>query len=269
MKKILLLLILVTALADTYAQDQAVGPKTRKKFKIGFQLSPSVDFFQPNTDGVSMDAAKMKFGYGMMAEYAFTNNYAFVFGLEHKMAGAALSFTDAVANGEGPRYIPKGDSTRYELTKRTYRMDYVTLPITLKLMTNEIGYFTYFGQFGVDLSVLASARAKDEGNLFTTDSTFTSQSGDFSGIYPHSSFMNVKLRIGLGAEWNFSGNTSLVFSVSYHNGFIDLMRDSNADKIANSEGLYLNNPADFKDSGTAFELNANLHHVGLNVGVLF
>jgi hypothetical protein len=57
-----------------------------------------------------------------------------------------------------------------------------------------------------------------------------------------------------------------VVSVSYHNGFIDLMRDANADKIANSEGLYR-----FDDvrNKTPFELNANLHHVALNVGILF
>ena len=269
MRKILVLLILVVSVNEVWAQDQAVGPKTRKRFKMGFQVSPSVDFFAPSTDGVDLHKAKAKFGYGMVAELAFTNNYAFVFGIEHKLAGASLDFKQASVNGEGARYIPLDDTTRFELQTRLYRFDYVNVPLTLKLMTNEIGYFTYFGQFGADISVLANAKFKDEGNLYSTDSTFVNQTVDFTSRYKHSSFINVKLRIGVGAEWNFSGNTSLVFSVSYHNGFIDLMKDANEDRIASDEGLYLDKDTDFKDSTTPFELIANLHHVALNVGILF
>lgn len=258
---------------EAFAQDQAVGPNSRKKFRIGFNLSPSVDFFQPNTDGVKLDAAKMKFGYGMMAEYAFTNNYALGFGLEHKMGGAALDFA-----GADVRYIAKNDTAEYRLMSRTYRYDYVNLPITLKLMTNEIGYFTYFGQFGVDISVLASSKTRDQRQLLQSSSVDTSgvvtevfgstEKGDFQGRYNQSTFANVKLRIGAGFEWNFSGNTSLVVSVSYHNGFIDLMKDAKASQVDKEEGLFKHDGTD-NSKRVPFELNANLHHVALNVGILF
>ena len=279
MKNLLLTLIIVVLVADVLAQDQPVGPKTRKKFKIGFNLSPSVDFFQPNTEGVDQDKAKMKFGYGMMAEYAFTNNYAFAFGLEHKMAGASLDFgADADV-----RYISQSDGLEYRLLTRTHRYDYVNLPITLKLMTNEIGYFTYFGQFGVDVSVLVSSKAKDERQelvSFTSDSTGTTEGTtevfkelseempNFVGRYNQSMFINVKLRIGAGFEWNFSGNTSLVVSVSYHNGFIDLMKDPSDDAVTNDEGLFKHD-VDAYSEHVPFEMSANLHHVALNVGILF
>lgn len=271
MKNLLLIVMIFVLGHEAFAQDQAVGPNTRKKFKIGFNLSPSIDFFQPNTEGVDLDKVKAKFGYGMMAEYAFTNNYAVAFGLEHKMAGASLDFgADADA-----RYFDQSDKTEYRLLSRTHRYDYVNIPITLKLMTNQIGYFTYFGQFGVDLSVLVSSQAKDERQTVTDTSTVvgvvaevfgSSGESDFVGRYNQSMFMNVKLRIGAGFEWNFSGNTSLVVSASYHNGFIDLMRDSNSDKVANDEGLYT---YDESRNKKPFELAANLHHVALNVGILF
>lgn len=271
MKNLLLIVCLLALATDLFAQDPAVGPKMRKKFKIGFNLSPAVDFFQPNTEGVDLDKAKAKFGYGMMGEYAFTNNYAIGFGLEHKMGGASLDFgADADA-----RYISQSDKNEYRLLTRTYRYDYVNLPITLKLMTNEIGYFTYFGQFGADISILASSKAKDERQLVTDTSTVAgvvseiygdAAETDFVGRYNQSMFINVKLRIGAGFEWNFSGNTSLVASISYHNGFIDLMKDSDADKIANDEGLF---KYDENRNVVPFEMNANLHHVALNVGILF
>lgn len=274
MKKLLLTVLILGVCELAMAQDQAVGPKTRKKFKIGFNLSPSVDFFQPNTEGVDLDKAKMKFGYGMMAEYAFTNNYAIGFGLEHKMSGASLDFG---ANAD-VRYFDQTEKSEYRLLTRTYRYDYVNLPITLKLMTNEIGYFTYFGQFGADISILASSRARDDRQLVITglDTTVTpnvvtedfAAAGEtsFIGRYNQSMFINVKLRIGAGFEWNFSGNTSLVVSVSYHNGFIDLMKDPDDDKVANDEGLYKYDDNRVK---VPFEMNANLHHVALNVGILF
>jgi len=274
MKNLLLTLMVLVLGSDLFAQDLPVGPNTRKKFKIGFNLSPSVDFFQPNTDGVKLDAAKVKFGYGMMAEYAFTNNYAFGFGLEHKMGGASLDFT-----GADVRYVAKDDTTEFKLMSRTYRYDYVNIPITLKLMTNQIGYFTYFGQFGVDLSILAAAKTRDSRsalNAFITDSLgilksedfAASEKGDFQGRYNQSSFANIRLRIGAGFEWNFSGNTSLVVSVSYHNGFIDLMKDPKGQQVATEEGLFKHDVSDYSKK-IPFELNANLHHVALNVGILF
>ncbi|MDA9120401.1 PorT family protein [Flavobacteriales bacterium] len=277
MKNLLLTLMILGLGCEAFAQDQAVGPNTRKKFKIGFNLSPSIDFFQTNTEGVNLDKVRAKFCYGLMAEYAFTNNYAITFGLEHKMAGASLNFSadaeDFSADAD-VRYLDQSDKTEYRLLTRSHRLDYVNIPITLKLMTNEIGYFTYFGQFGVDLSILASSQAKDQrqtADTSTVAGVFTEDFGsagetDFIGRYNQTMFINVKLRIGAGFEWNFSGNTALVVSVSYHNGFIDLMKDPDNDKVNDDEGLYT---YDENRDKKPFELSANLHHVALNVGILF
>jgi hypothetical protein len=115
----------------------------------------------------------------------------------------------------------------------------MNVPITMKLMTNEIGYFTYFAQVGVDLSVSwHPPRHMDKGNLVSVDSLaglppFTPKERDYRDVYGSSSFGQVRLRVGVGAEWNFSGNTSLVFSVTYHHGFIDVLRDADGDDIAN------------------------------------
>jgi long-subunit fatty acid transport protein len=81
----------------------------------------------------------------------------------------------------------------------------------------------------------------------------------------------VRLRVGVGAEWNFSGNTSLVFSVTYHHGFIDVLRDADGDDIANEEGIFYSEPQNVFDANVkpTFVMSANQHFVALNVGVLF
>jgi hypothetical protein len=106
----------------------------------------------------------------------------------------------------------------------------------------------------------------DGGVFVSEDFSDAAETDNFLGRYNSTMFVNVKLRIGAGFEWNFSGNTSLVVSVSYHNGFIDLMKDSNVDKVDYDEGLYTYDENRVKQP---FEMSANLHHVALNIGILF
>lgn len=259
--------VLVLLCGSVLAQDVAVGPKERRKFRMGLNIAPAVDFFTTSTSGVESDGARMKFGAGVMGEYAITNNYAFAFGLEWKGAGAALAFDNAY-------YLSKEDDGNiFNLRNRVVRNDYINIPITMKLMTNEIGYFTYFAQVGADLSVLVSSKSKDKGALFLNDSTpGVNREMDFKDTYVHNSFANIRLRVGAGAEWNFSGNTSLVFSVTYHHGFIDVLRDANGTRIDDREGIFFAN--DLKEAfdpnaRTPFAMAANLHYVALNIGILF
>lgn len=270
MRKYPLLALLTLMSFSILAQDQAVGPKQRRKFRMGLSVAPAVDFFLTNTKGVEADAVRFKFGAGVMGEYAITNNYAFAFGLEWKGAGAALAFDNAY-------YVSQQDGTKgevFRLMSRNYRNDYINIPITMKLMTNEIGYFTYFAQVGADLSVLVSSKGLDNGAFLDTLGAINPNSVeiDYRDIYNQNSFANVRLRVGAGAEWNFSGNTSLVFSLTYHHGFIDVLNDADADDVATNEGIfYTENSVDALDAAkrTPFSMAANLHYVALNIGILF
>lgn len=244
---------------SSLAQDGAVAPQSRKKFKIGFKLSPSVDWFGVDTKNVKLDAAKVKFGYGITTEFAFGNNYALTVGVEHKLSGASLKFS------QFPQYVTEeSDTLILNLSQRNYKLDYVVMPLTLKLMTNEIGYFTYFGQFGVDASFLVRARANDEG-AYTRDPG-TSIEIDNRDIFREISIFKVGLHVGAGAEWNFSGNTSLVMGISYHHGFIDVMRDA-TQKGVDSEHML--GQVDSNGAVVPFALKAQGQHVSLDVGILF
>jgi len=270
MRKLFPIAALLFVSGSILAQDATVGPKERRKFRMGLNVAPAVDFFTTNTTGVSADAARFKFGAGLMAEYAITNNYAFVFGLEWKGAGAALAYENAYY--ESQQQSTKGETFR--LMTRNYRNDYINIPISMKLMTNEIGYFTYFAQVGADLSVLVSSKALDNGAFVDGAGAINPNPVeiDYRDVYNQSSFGNVRLRVGAGAEWNFSGNTSLVFSVTYHHGFIDVLRDADADKVINKEGIFFSeNSVDALDAAkrTPFAMAANLHYVALNIGILF
>jgi len=229
---------------------------------MGFLVMPSVDWFGIDTREVKMDAAHVKFGYGVTTEFAFGNNYAFVTGIEHKMGGATVDFETR------PFYTTLDDSVMI-LDTRSYKLDYVNIPIGLKLMTNEIGYFTYFGKFGVDASFLVRARADDNGT-YTSDVTENIELDD-RDIFSEVSMFKVGLNVGAGAEWNFSGNTSLIFGLSYHYGFIDVFKDPDQADLNTEHAL-----------GSAFDTNAisnkvtsplsltgNAQFITLDIGILF
>lgn len=271
MRKLLVLILLTAISSNLLAQDAAVGPKQRRKFRLGINVAPAVDFFLTDSKGLEADAVRFKFGAGLMAEYAITNNYAFAFGLEWKSAGAALAYEDAY-------YISQQQGTvgdAFRLMSRNYRNDYINIPITMKLMTNEIGYFTYFAIVGADLSVLVSSKALDNGAFVDSHGVLAANTTeiDYRDVYSQTSFGNVRLKVGAGAEWNFSGNTSLVLSLTYHHGFIDILPDADADDINNDEGIFFSENSivavDANQPRTPFELSANLHYVALNIGILF
>lgn len=257
MKWILFAILVCLTVNVATAQD---GQGTRKKFILGMSVTPSVDWWNATTVDAKAGSPKIKFGYGVMAELGFGDNYALVIGLEHRLTGASIEFNDY------PHYFTEEADT-FSLKERNYKLDHVNIPLTLKLMTNQIGYFTYFGKFGVDVSVLARARADDKGYL-GNDIDNTVESND-RNIYSEVSMFEIGLNVGAGAEWNFSGSTSLLFGVSYHHGFIDILRDSDKDGVRTDQELGRWSDAPINSITRPLEQKANPQYVTLDVGVLF
>ena len=60
-------------------------------------------------------------------------------------------------------YIPEDTSAyRVQLKSRTYKNNYVTIPVGIKMKTKEIGYMTYFGEFGLNLAFRTGTKIADD-----------------------------------------------------------------------------------------------------------
>ena len=240
MKKIATIMLLLLITKVNYAQDF-------KKFRFGLKAAPSVSWLKPDTKEFKQEKAGLKFSYGLMTEFALAENYSFVTGLEVTTVGGGLTFPDSSYYMSDP-----ADSLSvYFLNTRTYDLKYVDLPILLKMKTNEIGYMTYFGQFGFNLSFRTKARADDTGTLKGSSNV------EFSDIEIEKdiNLLRVALNLGLGAEYNVTGNTSIIFGLSYSNGFTNALK-KNSTTIKNKTGAPL-------------AQKAVSNYVSLNVGVLF
>lgn len=254
MKKISLISLVIGLLfigKTTFAQDSEY-----KAFHFGLKVSPALSWFMPDNKKFSNAGSKIGFGYGLMAEFGFSKNYAFSTGLEILNSGGKLNFPTTPDNAY---YTKPTETDTFLLSKRIYWLRYVNIPLHLKLKTNQIGSMTYFGEFGFDASILWKARANDDGN-FLSQSATTRQDVD---IAKDVNFIRLALNVGLGAEYNLSGSTSLVFSVNYNNGFTNALKK-------NSKDLFLYNSYDSDRKKTLPLIqNAVFNYVGLTVGVLF
>lgn len=166
------------------------------KFNFGLKLSPTLAWFKAG-EGVKSDGAKIGFAYGLIADINFAKNYCFETGIDVTYRGG--KFKDDIS-----------------LT-----LQYVELPITLKLKTNEIGYMTYFGRVGFAPGV--NIRTTGDDNLKKSD------------INP----VNVALIVGLGAQYSLGGKTALLFGLTFNNGFTDVIEAKNFKATSNFIALDL------------------------------
>lgn len=264
MKKLSTFILLFALTTSIMAQDGEKLPV----FRFGLKVSPSVAWLGPDKtkfNGLSVEngGAKIKFGYGLITEFRLAKNYSFLTGVEVNYIGGSINYKDA-----NKVNYKLNDSTALFLKSREYRQQYITIPLALKLKTNEIGFITYFGQIGVDASFKIKGRANDDGTLYSADSlgVYSLQGVDHTetdvDILKQIGLFRIALNVGLGAEFNIAGNTSLLCSLNYNNGFTNFFYNKTKDtnKLVDS-----NNPV----AAQKLEEKATSNYVSLTVGVLF
>lgn len=262
MKKISTALLFICLSTALFAQDF-------KKFRMGFKANPNVSWMKPTDKYPISDGALLKFGFGFNADIHFTENYAFGTGFYVNTTGGKLTYLQE----------ERIDTVNYVSSlSRKFSTQYVEVPLTFKLRTNEIGYITYYGQFGVGLGVNIRANADDEVDyLFekTTDSegNDTWVKSDRDGysdenlnISDDINLFRMSLIMSAGIEYNISGSTSILAGVTFNNGFTNVHSKVNAVKTdINDDPLFdgaNGNPDTYK-------LKAISNFIELNVGILF
>lgn len=250
------------------------------KFKIGFKINPNVSWLTPQENYMTSEGSAVRFGYGLTADIMFTDNYAFGTGVNIDDNGGKVSYFKTITT-------PLTDTsivTTLMQTERNIKLKYLEIPLTLKMRTNEIGYFTYFFQFGLGLGFNLKAQADDINKALLTETLF------FSGTdneYPEWKDLgddgetltvddvNIKdeikpirmgLIIGAGMEYNLSGNTSVIVGLNFNNGFTNIFRKDEKGIQTNAAG-----EAEFNEFGlnNPFDLKANGSSLGLTVGIIF
>ena len=176
-------------------------------FKFGMKASPNISWHRPETRGFERNGVTFGLSYGVIADYVFAEGYAISTGVNILHTGGKLKY----------RYIRDGLDTD---KRRDYSLRYLQVPLTIKLRTDEIGYITYYGQFGLGLGF--NTKAEADQRIPQGDGTVVSASG--VDISDETRFMRGAMIIGAGVEYSLGGRTSLMGGLVFNNGFSNVLK---------------------------------------------
>lgn len=194
-----------------------------KFFRFGIHGSPSISWLKSETKAYESNGTRIGFGYGLITEFSLADNYSFCTGLESVYSGGKLRSIDTLGT----------------TTNTTYRSQYLEIPVSLKMKTNEINYITYFAKFGgginMRLNSFADYNIKDnKGDVLTIND---------QDIKKDISLFRIAFHIGVGIEYSLGGTTSVLVGLNFNNGLTDIFKDK--------------------------ELKGKNNFINLNLGVLF
>ena len=244
MKKTTALICLLAMSSFIYSQD------TQKKFQLGFHFSPNVSWLKADSETLESDGAKLGFSYGVVADFNIAENYAISTGINLLTSGIKMNYPDFQ---DVNNQLPGEESGR---TSVNMNFRYIQLPIALKLKTNQIGYMRYFGQFGLAAGFAYDAAGDTDFEYSGSTGTTSKEDVNLEGI---TNFFRGSLIVGLGAEYNISGNTSILSGLTYDNGLTNIFSEDgyNEDDNGNAENPKDENIKGFNNS------------IVLNLGILF
>lgn len=249
------------------AQD-AADKKVQAGLVAGFGLNfPKVGTKKMIRNGVGTDLT-----IGMNLNYNFNPNLGFTTGLEFdfermKFKPTSVNTFYRYTDTEIEQKRDKDDATQtgFRLTDREQKPVYLTIPTMFMFRTNFIGYFRYFGKFGLRNSFLLGNKLNDNG--FNISPLGVETAAENNGMTAKNSMNLYKGAIGLagGFEWNFSGNTCLVTELGYYYGINPVINVTNEE----NQTLFTRDPATPLADDAYFTNKVSQSQLMLKVSILF
>jgi hypothetical protein len=181
----------------------------QQHISIGLHADPVISWFASDTKEMKNNGAKPGFNFGINFNKFFTQNYSFSTGISILNAGGTLVSSDTL-NLQFTNF----KSTVLPGKPVVYKIQYIVIPVGLKLQTNQIGYMTFFSDIGLDPKVVIGGKA-DISSLNISDEKAT----DLLRMF------NLSYHITAGIEYSLGGTTALVLGLNFDNNFLDITKD--------------------------------------------
>jgi hypothetical protein len=191
-------------------------------YHLGLQLAPNVSMAEPRELSHAAIQSEAHFGYGFVFDAMFTEKYAIGTGVNVFYNGG---ITQHLAFQEDENGLS------IEAVQLVQQQQYVEIPLTFKMRTNEIGYTTYFGQFGAGFGLNVRSEGSQKTTSFATldslgsvtevvfsQSALEAAEGEKVSMADRTRLFRPSMIIGLGAERRLTGSTALVFALRYNVG---------------------------------------------------
>lgn len=186
-----------------------IASYSQERISFGLHADPVISWFSSDIKGVKSNGATPGFNFGLTFNKYFTPNYSLSTGIGILNAGGKLVSSDTVKMA-----FTNFTSTVLPGKTIVYKIQYLTIPIGLKLQTNQIGYLTFFSDIGLDPKVVIGGKA-DIPSLSIKGENATSVLRMF----------NLSYHVTAGIEYSLGGTTALVAGLNFDNNFLDITKD--------------------------------------------
>ncbi len=214
MKKIVLIVMLGFMFSIINAQSSA------QKVRIGIIASPAISWFKGADKNVNSGKVRMGVEYGILLNINLAKNqenYVLETGITGVVMGGNAVYDTLVFPNDSLGYRNGVDAR--------YKMQYVNIPISLKLKTNQIGYITYYGQLGFVPGFKVGARVDSDALGYENETL--DKNNETIITAPLFAF---GLNVGAGIEYALNDRTALLLGINFVNNFTNGIKLKAEDK---------------------------------------
>lgn len=187
--------------------------------RFGFQFSPTITWMLASSNDINKSGNNFGIRLGVLSEYFFTENYAFVSGLGFAFnQGGTLVHDRGGAYWQDSEKFPAPDTLPAGV-KLGYNLQYLEIPLGLKMRTREFGYLRYY----MEPNFIIGFRTQSKGRI---SGSGIPDGVDQVNINSEVNNINVAVAIGGGIEYAFSGTTSLIAGLNIHFGISDITKNT-------------------------------------------
>lgn len=215
MKKYVYLLLFT--LMCTAAQAQY------RNLRLGISVEPlSLSFMDSNTPIITSDGNNFSSSAFIKAEYYFSPFFSLASGVGMTVnQGGKLVYEQGGDVWQDSELIPPTLHNLPPGASLKSKIQYLEVPIALKMRTDEIGKFRIFFEVPrITLGVTTRARGEVKTDTFDEDN---------QNIYPSMSWLNLSYGVMGGVEYSLTEDISAIIGINWKQGFVDITDDSGVD----------------------------------------
>lgn len=188
------------------------GEAYRPYLKLGIHFDPLISWFTTQSYDVRNDGPVPGFSFGLTYNSYFGRNYSFSSGIRIINAGGRLICNEAttfeIRNFD--REIVNVDP--YEPI--IYRVNYISVPLGVKLETDQLGYGKVFADLGFDPKIMVLGTAAIPSINVRSDNAMAELRK-----------INLGWHIMAGFEYPLGTSNDLTMGIGFENNFLDATRD--------------------------------------------
>lgn len=207
-----------------FTSFQAINGQGKMRFNV--HVDPQFAWLKSsNHDKINPDGSIFHMQAGLQMDYYFQDNYAFILGFGINNLGGNLLYGGDSAttykNDNNDIIIEPGQSIKMNL-------QYLDIPLGLKLKTEELGYGTIFLQLGFNPMLNINAHV-------------TSEDGDLDkeDIKASVNTFCLGYHVEAGFEYRLGGSTSAIGGVRWTSGLINVTENDGANISPNAISIHL------------------------------